>query len=273
MMVGAGKNQPGFFVRYDYASTIDVVVPPYQEVEQLFAEKRDDFVSVIEGFERTLPQLMRAVEAGKVPWEQDGMFPVLDVLAAYCIVRQIQPKRIIEIGSGASTHVLSRALSDNEIGELFCIDPVPRRSISETSAVVEKRILRNDDAKLVEKFEPNDVLFIDSSHLMFPGMDVDIQFNRMFPKLPAGAIVHVHDIFLPDGYPSDWQNRYYSEQNALIGWIMSGFFDVVYPSFYAATRLEDQLAAVLGDKMPAAPSRNAGSIWLRRSGSNNSTPK
>jgi hypothetical protein len=260
-----GPAQPGFFVRYDYADTVDGRVPSYPDVEMLFASCQPDLLKTVSDFSTYLPDLWRAVDKELIPWEEQGWFPVLDVVAAYHMVRSVRPKQIIEIGSGASTHVLSQALSDNDSGELLCIDPSPRRSVLDTGAKIELRILSIEDVKLAEGLEANDILFIDSSHLMLPGMDVDIQFNRMFPKLRSGTLVHVHDIYLPDSYPADWEHRFYSEQNALIAWILSGFFEVIYPSYHVATRLEAALGVVLGERMPAYPKKNAGSIWLRRS--------
>lgn len=254
----------GFFIRYDYARSVDKAVPTYPEVETLFDECHGDFSALISEFGTTLPDLRSAISEGAIPFERVGMFPPLDVLAAYHFVRTYRPERIIEIGSGASSHVLARALSDNKFGELTCIDPEPRRSIEKIGAKIEKRVLNIDDVKLVEGLAPNDILFIDSSHILLPGMDVDIQFNRMFPRLPVGTIVHLHDIFLPDDYPQHWYGRYYSEQNALIGWLLSGYFEVLYPSYYVASRLGKELEDVVGDFMPNRPRPNTGSIWLRR---------
>ncbi len=266
LAAGAGAGRPGFFVPYEYADSVDARLPSYAEVETLFASLQPDLMKTISAFSDTLPDLWRAVEAGSIPMEEEGWYPVFDVISAYHFVRTLAPKRIVEIGSGASTHVLSGALTANGGGDLLCIDPYPRRSIADTVARVERRVLGVDDVHLAEELEANDILFIDSSHLMLPGTDVDIQFNRMFPRLKPGAVVHVHDIFLPDGYPADWETRYYSEQNALIGWILSGFFDVIYPTYYVATRLEASLSEVLGDRMPRRPAKNGGSIWLRRRG-------
>jgi len=117
---------------------------------------------------------------------------------------------------------------------------------------------------LVDEFVENDVLFIDSSHIMLPGMDVDLQFNRMFPRLAPGVLVHVHDIFLPDDYPPNWRPRWYSEQNALIGWILSGYFEVVLPTYYATTRMAQDVEQALGGFAPFQRNGTAGSIWLRR---------
>lgn len=266
LAVGGRTGRPGLFIRYDYADGVDGSILHYDDVETLLASRKSDFLQTVSQFSNTLPDLWSAVEDSSIPWEPESWFPPLDVIAAYHLVRTVCPKRIVEIGSGISTHVLSRALSDNQSGELVCIDPYPRRSIEDTNAKVERRLLDLKDVQLAEELEKNDILFIDSSHLMLPGTDVDIQFNRMFPRLSPGTIVHVHDIFLPDGYPSSWESRFYSEQNALIGWIISGFFDVIYPSYYVATRLEKPLSDVLWQRMPAQPERNGGSIWLKRSG-------
>ncbi len=32
----------------------------------------------------------------------------------------------------------------------------------------------------------------------------------------------VHDIFLPDDYPPEWADRYYSEQYLLAAWLLGG---------------------------------------------------
>lgn len=263
-LVTGGQRSPGFFVPYDYVSSVDQERPTYDDMAAYLAEDDQAFRDLVAEFAQTWDSLSTHVDEKRVPWEPMGMFPVLDVLALYHMVRKHQPQKVLEIGSGASSHVITAALQDNAAGELTCIDPVPRRSIAQTGAKILPRVLQIEDAELVTSMTANDILFIDSSHIMLEGMDVDIQFNRMFPKLRPGTLVHVHDIFLPDAYPRHWRVRQYSEQNALMGWILSGYFEVLYPGYYVATRMQSALAQVLGDKMPARPEREAGSIWLRR---------
>lgn len=259
------RDKPkGFYIDYDHPETVPASVPTYSHVEALFAERRDIISRVIGSFASALPDLRKHIEGGSLPWENPGQFPHLDFAAAYCLVRGMKPAQVVEIGSGTSTHVVAAALADNGSGRLKCIDPAPRRDIESLGVDFERRLLSVEDVALAESLQPNDVLFIDSSHIFFPGCDVDIEFNRLFPALPSGAFVHVHDIFLPDGYPADWHRRHYAEQNALIGWIMSGYFDVHYPGYYAATRMQDDLARMFGDLMPENPARSAGSIWLRK---------
>ena len=52
--------------------------------------------------------------------------------------------------------------------------------------------------------EPNDILFIDSSHTVKFGSDVCYEILEILPNLNAGVWVHIHDIFLPNDYPSEW---------------------------------------------------------------------
>jgi hypothetical protein len=186
-----------------------------------------------------------------------SMLSHLDRAAAYAAVAKFRPRRLLEIGSGDSTRFLAKAKGD---AEMLCIDPAPRCSISELPVKLVQRVLRHSDIELCAALEPNDILFIDSSHIMLPGTDVDMEFNRIFPRLKPGVIVHVHDIFLPFDYPKGWKKRNWNEQSALVGWLF-GAFEIIYPAHYVTRRHPELIDAVLGDlRMP----KNAGSFWIRK---------
>lgn len=262
-----GINPAGLFIPYRHAAALPREVAPYPAVLAAF-RARDAEIAALIGEMAAHLEIFRGF--GHQPrdphWDQT-MFPPLDGAAAYTLVRKLRPKRILEIGSGNSTHFLARALRDGGIeGAITCIDPAPRRAIDGLDVTFIRRLLRDDDAARVADFAADDVLFIDSSHLMLPGSDVDIQFNRLFPALPPGAVVHVHDVFLPYDYPATWRPRFYSEQNALIGWILSGFFQVIFPAHYALREHAGTLADRLGRHFPPLGLPQAGSLWLRRAG-------
>ena len=251
----------GFFTQYRYASQVDAVSEPYPEVESVCAASPwRDFLA---GMQECLPQVMAFGGSARDPILGRGMFPAMDGIAAYAAVRKYKPRQVLEIGSGDSTYFLAKGIEDNEAGRLTCIDPQPRRAISNLDINLERRLMTGKDIEIAETMEPNDILFIDSSHIMLPGMDVDIQFNRIFPRLNTGIVVHLHDIFLPDYYPPNWRVRNYSEQNSLIGWILSGYFEVILPAQYVYTRHRNNLVTSLGiiDNLGSG-----GSIWLRRKG-------
>jgi len=49
--------------------------------------------------------------------------------------------------------------------------------------------------------EKDDILFIDSSHTVRIGGDVNFLILEILPKLKPGVIIHFHDIPIPNEYP------------------------------------------------------------------------
>ena len=62
--------------------------------------------------------------------------------------------------------------------------------------------------------------------------DVAVFFLDILPNLAPGVVVHIHDVFLPDDYPPQWIERYYSEQYLLACYLLaeSTKFDVILPN-------------------------------------------
>jgi hypothetical protein len=100
-----------------------------------------------------------------------------------------------------------------------------------------------------------------------PGSDVDFLVNRVLPDLPAGALVHFHDIFLPDAYPADWAWRGYGEQLAVAPLIAGGAWRILFSSRYAATRLSDDVASSAAGALPLVDGALESSLWLERAAS------
>lgn len=260
----SGLKKIGFFVRYDYADGVSGRVAPYAELMPHFARHEAAFRALISDMAAHIPAFERFGDVPGDPSWTASMFPPLDGAAAYTIVRQRRPRRVLEIGCGNSTRFMARALADaGEAGELTCVDPAPRVPLEGVRARHVRRMLSDEDAIRCDALEENDILFIDSSHIMLPGMDVDIQFNRMFPRLRRGVLVHLHDVFLPYGYPGRWESRFYSEQNALIGWIYARYFEVLYGGYYAARHCAEAMNEAFAAFLPLM-NRSAGSLWLRR---------
>jgi predicted O-methyltransferase YrrM len=258
-------NPQGFFTPYKYAAQVQPAATPYAAVLERMQAGDDGVAALIMEISKHLAVFRDFGLEPQDPLWTGSIFPPLDGAAAYTLARKFRPAKILEIGSGNSTHFLARALRDGGIaGKITCIDPAPRRALDGLGVEFIQRLLREEDASLCAGLGENDILFIDSSHIMLPGMDVDIQFNRLFPALAPGVIVHVHDIFLPWDYPARWRARFYSEQNALIGWILSGYFDVVFPGHYALRAHGALLEAELGRHFPPLAIQKSGSLWLRR---------
>ncbi|MGE4218386.1 MAG: class I SAM-dependent methyltransferase [Alphaproteobacteria bacterium] len=239
---------------------------PYADIESLFDANRPrfaDWLVRIEGLAADL-SLIGDDPAPAPRWTQDW-FPRLDAAMAYAAVRTMRPRRIVEIGSGHSTRFLARAVADGGLETaLTAIDPAPRAALAGVPGV-EHRAATVQAAGLAPfaALEPGDILFIDSSHVLMPGSDVDMLLNRVLPVLPPGVAVHVHDIFLPDDYPADWHWRGYNEQLA-VALLLQGGWQVEFAAHYAATRMAHALAQGVLAALPLAEGAYETSLWMVR---------
>ncbi len=197
----------------------------------------------------------------------NGLFGGLDALVAYCMVRHFQPRLIIEIGSGFSSLILGEALTKNDEPNLICIDPSPQNFLRQNPpglrSLIEKRV-QDIDVDFFSQLDPGDILFIDSSHTVKIGGDVNYLFLEVLPRLKPGVIVHIHDIFLPFDYPRDWvmeQFRFWTEQYLLQAFLMFNFdFEVLIANSYLNHYQQEELKATF----PPLPSWRGGSFWIRR---------
>jgi hypothetical protein len=194
-------------------------------------------------------------------WDQDW-FPRLDAAAAYAVVRSTRPRRIVEVGSGHSTRFMARAVADGSLDtRITAIDPKPRASLAGLDVEWLKTPVQRVAA--FPALGPGDILFIDSSHQLKPGSDVDFLLNAILPMLPAGVRVHFHDIFLPDDYPADWAWRRYNEQPAVAALIERNFFKIEFASHALVSRAPEEIRGVLG-RLPLVPGAIESSLWLTR---------
>src|SRR6185312_15683863 len=143
------------------------------------------------------------------------------------------------------------------------IDPEPRAALYGLDFEFVRAPVQRASRKFFESLAPGDVLFVDSSHVLMPGTDVDVVLNRIWPQLAPGVVVHFHDIFLPDPYPAEWEWRGYNEQNAVGALIASGA-EVLWSSRYAATRMKEAVAGSLLARLPLFPGAMETSLWLRK---------
>jgi len=173
----------------------------------------------------------------------------------------------VEVGSGHSTRFLARALADGGLdAEIVAIDPVPRADIADLPRVrLIRETVHRADGAVFAALASGDVLFIDSSHILMPGSDVDLLFNRVLPDLPAGVIVHIHDILLPDDYPTSWAWRNYNEQLAIVALLTAGAYAPLFASHFVRTRLATRLSASVVPTLPRHREGFPTSLWLRKS--------
>lgn len=139
------------------------------------------------------------------------------------MIRHYKPSRIYEIGSGHSTKMARLAVSRNQQDDPayqcqhLCIEPYEMPWLEKLGIEVRRNLVESVDPQLFSNLAANDILFIDSSHMIRPGGDVLTEYLDILPRLAPGVLVHVHDIFTPREYPEAWlrEPRFWNEQYLL----------------------------------------------------------
>jgi hypothetical protein len=139
----------------------------------------------------------------------NGGFGAGDAEFLYSMIRHIKPNRVIEVGSGNSTKIAQLALRQNssETGqdcEFICIEPYEMPWLEQLGVRVIRQRVEEVGLDFFRRLGPNDLLFIDSSHIIRPQGDVLFEYLEVLPTLDSGVFVHVHDIFSPRDYPDQW---------------------------------------------------------------------
>lgn len=144
-------------------------------------------------------------------------FPYSDAIFLHCLMREVRPTRIVEIGSGWSSAVMldtnSRFLACQT--RLTFIEPDPVRlnilvRPYDNFDLINSR-LQEADLSVCDALAAGDILFIDSSHVSKTGSDLHIVFFDILPRLAAGVYVHLHDIFFPFEMPRIYACRAWNE--------------------------------------------------------------
>jgi predicted O-methyltransferase YrrM len=211
-------------------------------------------------------------------WDNDGFAPG-DATALAAMIRHFRPRRIIEAGAGYSTAVMLD-VSERYVTSpptIECIDPEPERLQSllrpgdEGRLTIHQTLVQNLPLSFFTRLEPNDILFIDSSHVLKLGSDVAFFLLDVLPRLAPGVVVHVHDIATSFEYPPEWydEGRAWNEAPALRAFLaFNRNFEVIFFCDYLVRFQRDALAT----HMPLALRQPKGlmegnasvSLWLRR---------
>ncbi|MFZ9881824.1 MAG: class I SAM-dependent methyltransferase, partial [Phycisphaerales bacterium] len=88
--------------------------------------------------------------------------------------------------------------------EHICIEPFENPWLEKLGVRVIRQRVESVDLGLFESLRENDLLFIDSSHVIRPQGDVLFEYQSIVPRLARGVYVHVHDMFTPRDYPHGW---------------------------------------------------------------------
>lgn len=200
----------------------------------------------------------------------NDVFSIGDAITLSLMIRTFRPQNIVEVGSGFSSACMLDVIDQTADFEptISFIDPEPERLMSlltpnDLSLVsIYKDAIQNVEYSLFSDLAENDILFIDSTHVMKTGSDVCHELFDILPRLNPGVIIHFHDMFYPFEYPRDWVERGFS-WNELYGvrafLMYNDAFEILFFNHALATLFPDDF-----DSRPEYLLNPGGGLWLRK---------
>lgn len=197
-----------------------------------------------------------------------------DAEPCYLMMRSLKPRRVIELGSGMSSKLIASALERNraegsavryDVYDLYPEDHIGKKRVEGVDEL-HKTSVQSLPLETFDALEAGDVLFIDTSHVLRVGSDVEYEYAQILPRLKPGVIVHIHDIFLPLEYPKAWifeQNWCWNEQYVVQAILANGGG---YETLYAAAFMWKRKGAELAERWPHFDPQSClpAALWLRK---------
>lgn len=188
-----------------------------------------------------------------------------DPYVYHCMIRHYKPGKVVEVGAGFSTLVATNAARENGDTRVVAIEPYPNEFLGSISNEIHlvKGAAQSIDIDFFTDLQPNDILFIDSSHVVKTGGDVCFLVLEILPRLCDGVIVHFHDIFLPFNYPLRWltqRRMFWTEQYLLQAYLMHNKrARILFANRYMAEHHKELLLKAF----PGSEKAGGGSLWLQ----------
>jgi predicted O-methyltransferase YrrM len=194
-----------------------------------------------------------------------------DATILHAMLRHIRPKRVIEVGSGYSSMMILDTVDGwlDKDTELTFIEPYPfnlnklLRPGDEERVTILEQAVQDVPLDTFTALESGDLLFIDSTHVVKAGSDVNYLFFEVLPRLNNGVWIHVHDIFFPFEYPLEWvvEGRAWQEVYLLRAFLMyNQRFEIRWYQQYMWTHHRDLLAG----RLPQLARNSGGNKWLQK---------
>lgn len=187
----------GSFDRWYHPSTLGGIE---HDIEKMKAELLNLLSRYLSEFS-TIPAYEQLQKEGFGPG-----YTHLDALTLYMMIRHIKPRRYIEVGSGLSTYYCSLAAEKNASEghplHITCIEPYPFEKLYTIRGIqVISKEVQDVEISLFQQLQNNDVLFIDSSHIVKIDGDVPFLYLEVLPSLNVGVVIHIHDVPFPYNFP------------------------------------------------------------------------
>ena len=275
-------DQQGFFNAGHYYSPIphredikhfkkknDSLKPQLPDIN-LNREKQKQILSDYVKFYKDLPFPENKKENFRYFYNND-YFGYSDAIFLFSFLLKNKPKKIIEIGSGFSSAVILDTIENffPKRPDVIFIEPNPERL---NNLIFEKdrnnfklinKKLQETSIDIFSKLKTGDLLFIDSSHVIKYGSDLQTLFFNILPFLPEGVFVHFHDIFYPFEYPYEWLKKgiYWNEIYFLRAFLSYNYnWEIYFFNTYVSNEFED----IISKNMPQCLQNKGGSLYIQK---------
>lgn len=198
-------------------------------------------------------------------------FGYTDAIFLYSFLRKHMPKRIIEVGAGYSSAVILDTIDKFYFNkpDVTFIEPNQDRlnGLFKEGDKEQVSLINNNvqDVKpdVFSVLESGDLLFIDSSHVVKCGSDLQILMFEILPSLKSGVFVHFHDVFYPFTYPTKWlaEGRYWNENYFLRAFLTN---NSEWSIHFFNTYVHLMFGELIGGEMPLCAKNPGGSLYIQR---------
>jgi predicted O-methyltransferase YrrM len=231
--------------------------------------RQEELVRRLAAFAKELSDVETGPSArpGEFRWD-NVVFPTFDAYLYYGVVRELEPRRVVEVGAGWSSLLLARAAAANERPpDVTLIEPYPDDAVlAEVPAgwntITE--LVQQAPLSVFDALEPGDVLFYDGSHAIHTGSDLNWMVFDVLPRLAQGVWVHFHDIAWPLDYSIEFvvdEGLSWNEQYLLEA-LLTGNpgYTVRLGACQLLLERWDDMRALFGEGLSGA------SLWLEKTG-------
>ena len=233
----------------------------------------DRQLEFVRGLGPSFEEFRSVTNGGGDPWQYapNMSYTEADAAMLYAMIRSTRPRRIVELGSGHSTLVTAQAArrnaSEGDTPTLDVFDPFPSVVTDDLPGLTRLERIGAQEVPLstFEALEAGDVLFVDTSHTVKTGGDVNRIVLDVLPRLASGVRVHFHDILLPYEVDRRWllAGWYWNEQDLLQAFLAGNARWRVELAVHAAAKADPALAR---DFAPGHEDFHVpGAFWLRAS--------
>jgi hypothetical protein len=236
----------------------------------LNSNEQMELLNSFEHFYKELPFTDEKSEGLRYYYDNDS-YCYSDAIFLHCMIRHLKPKKLIEVGAGFSSCVTldtNEKFMENSMSIQF-IEPYPKllesllKDNDKNNITIHKKQLQEIPLEIFKELKENDILFIDSTHVVKFNSDVNYIFREILPILARGVYIHFHDIFYPFEYPKEWllQGRAWNEQYMLRSFLQ---YNKEFKIVMFNTYLESMYEAEIKSRFPLLYKNTGGSIWLKK---------